>query len=130
MPRQRGFLSVPAASLAAGILLLLGPATAPADDYETQDAVIDQIVVVAHKDERSIRDVAANITVISGAAMRDELVSSIDEVFRYVPGLDYEAAGTRFGAEGINIRGIGGNRIDAPFLSQQLPQLQINRVAY
>jgi hemoglobin/transferrin/lactoferrin receptor protein len=111
MPRQSGFVSVPAASLAAGILLLLAPAIAPAGDNETKDAVIDQIVVVAHKDERSIRDVAANITVISGAAMRDELVSSIDDVFRYVPGLDYEAAGTRFGAEGINIRGIGGNRV-------------------
>ena len=28
-----------------------------------------------------------------------------------MPGVDYEAAGTRFGAEGINIRGIGGNRV-------------------
>ena len=32
-------------------------------------------------------------------------------MFRYVPGVDYEGAGTRFGTEGINIRGIGGNRV-------------------
>ncbi|MBT8098972.1 MAG: TonB-dependent receptor [Gammaproteobacteria bacterium] len=73
--------------------------------------LIDQIVVVAHKDERSIRDVAANVSIVSRATLRDELASSLDELFRYVPGLDYEAAGSRFGTEGINIRGIGGNRV-------------------
>jgi hemoglobin/transferrin/lactoferrin receptor protein len=30
---------------------------------------------------------------------------------RYQPGLDLERSGTRFGATGINIRGIGGNRV-------------------
>lgn len=72
---------------------------------------IEQIVVVAHKDARSIRDIAANVTVLSRAELSDELATSINDVFRYVPGVDYEAAGTRFGNEGINIRGIGGNRV-------------------
>jgi hemoglobin/transferrin/lactoferrin receptor protein len=35
----------------------------------------------------------------------------MSDIFRYVPGIDYEAAGNRFGTEGINIRGIGGNRV-------------------
>lgn len=78
---------------------------------EAAAEVIDQIVVVAHKDERSIRDIAANVTVLSRAELNDELATSINDVFRYVPGVDYEAAGTRFGTEGINIRGIGGNRV-------------------
>lgn len=72
---------------------------------------VEQIVVVAHKDERSIRDIAASVTVLSRAELNDELATSINDVFRYVPGVDYEAAGTRFGTEGINIRGIGGNRV-------------------
>ena len=72
---------------------------------------IDQIVVVAHKDERSIRDIAANVTVLSRADLNSELATSLADVFRYLPGVDYEAAGTRFGTEGINIRGIGGNRV-------------------
>ena len=72
---------------------------------------IDQIVVVAHKDSRSIRDIAANVTVLSRENMNNELATAIADVFRYVPGVDYEGAGTRFGTEGINIRGIGGNRV-------------------
>ena len=76
-----------------------------------RDQPIDQIVVVAHKDERSIRGIAATITVVSRSELANSLASSIGDVFRYVPGIDHEAAGTRFGAEGINIRGIGGNRV-------------------
>jgi hemoglobin/transferrin/lactoferrin receptor protein len=75
------------------------------------DAPVDQIVVVANKDARPIRGIAANVTVLSRAALNNELATSIGDTFRYVPGVDYEAAGTRFGMEGINIRGIGGNRV-------------------
>ena len=84
-----------------------------ADSAETgdTDGLVDQIVVVAHKDERSIREIAANVTALSRADLTNALATSIADVFRYVPGVDYEAAGTRFGTEGINIRGIGGNRV-------------------
>ena len=68
-------------------------------------------MVVAHKDERSIRDIASNVTIVTRADLNDQLATSINDVLRYVPGIDYEAAGTRFGTEGINIRGIGGNRV-------------------
>ncbi|NNC56922.1 MAG: TonB-dependent receptor, partial [Woeseiaceae bacterium] len=50
-------------------------------------------------------------TVLSRSDLSNDLATSIADVFRYVPGVDYEAAGTRFGTEGINIRGIGGNRV-------------------
>src|SRR5210317_913729 len=90
------FLSAPTASLAADL---------------PDDEPIEQIVVVAHKDKRSIREVAANVTVVSRSELNAELATSIGDVFRYVPGVDYEAAGTRFGTEGINIRGVGGNRV-------------------
>jgi len=83
-----------------------------AQSAETRpDEPFDQIVVVAHKDERSIREIAANVTVLSRADINSELATSLADVFRYIPGVDYEAAGTRFGTEGINIRGIGGNRV-------------------
>jgi hemoglobin/transferrin/lactoferrin receptor protein len=100
------------AGIAAGVFLLLGPA-AHAEDVVPQDQSepVDQIVVVAHKDERSVREIAANVTVLSRADLNSEMATSVGDVFRYVPGVDYEAAGTRFGTEGINIRGIGGNRV-------------------
>jgi hemoglobin/transferrin/lactoferrin receptor protein len=72
---------------------------------------IEQVVVVAHKDARSIRDIAANVTVLSRADLNTQMATSLSEIFRYVPGIDHEGAGNRFGNEGINIRGIGGNRV-------------------
>ena len=103
---------MPAVAIAAGFFVLVptfSSAEVPAD--ESGHRPIEQIVVVAHKDERSIRDIAANVTVLSRTDLTDELATSINDVFRYLPGVDYEAAGTRFGTEGINIRGIGGNRV-------------------
>ena len=99
---------------AAGICLCAGTG-AYAEDATNKAAIVgelmDQIVVVAHKDERSIREIAANVTVLSRAELNNDLATSMGDIFRYVPGVDYEAAGTRFGTEGINIRGIGGNRV-------------------
>jgi hypothetical protein len=90
------------------LALLLAPGVSPVAEDEPS---IEQIVVVAHKDGRSVRDIAASVTLLSRAELNAELATSIGDVFRYVPGVDYEAAGTRFGTEGINIRGIGGNRV-------------------
>ncbi|MDJ0709412.1 MAG: TonB-dependent hemoglobin/transferrin/lactoferrin family receptor [Woeseiaceae bacterium] len=95
---------------AAALAVLAMPAEALAELVQ-EEAPFDQIVVVANKDERSIREVAANVTVMSREDLNAELATAMADVFRYVPGIDYEAAGTRFGTEGINIRGIGGNRV-------------------
>jgi hemoglobin/transferrin/lactoferrin receptor protein len=78
---------------------------------EPEDARVDEIVVVANKAERSVREIAANVTIVSRDYINDTLATSVAEVFRYSPGIDYEASGSRFGTEGINIRGIGGNRV-------------------
>lgn len=102
-----------AAVFAAGLFLFAAPPSTLAEntDREGITDAVDQIVVVAHKDERSVREIAANVTVVSRATLNSELATSVGDVFRYMPGVDYEAAGTRFGTEGINIRGIGGNRV-------------------
>jgi hemoglobin/transferrin/lactoferrin receptor protein len=102
------------ACLAVGYLLCAAvPAHSEEPDAPGDSApeLMDQIVVVAHKDERSIREIAANVTVLSRADLKGQLATSVGDVFRYVPGVDYEGGGTRFGTEGINIRGIGGNRV-------------------
>ncbi len=101
----------PAAFIAAGAFILASQSATAEQEDVTAAQYIDQITVVAHKDERSIRDVAATVTVVSRANLSAELATSLSDIFRYIPGVDYEAAGTRFGTEGINIRGIGGNRV-------------------
>ena len=85
--------------------------TAARPDEQARQAELEEIVVVAHKHARSRRDVAATVSVFSSDDMHFELASSVADVFRYAPGIDYEAAGTRFGSESINIRGISGNRV-------------------
>ena len=114
MPTKSGSLILPATIAAAGFFACSAgfAAETPAASSDTAvEGPLDQVVVVAHKDERSIREIAANVTVLSRAELNDNLSTSISDVFRYVPGVDYEGAGTRFGTEGINIRGIGGNRV-------------------
>ncbi len=98
----------------AGVFLCAGGFATAKDHDSSQleyEQPVEQIVVVANKDERSIREIAATVTVLSRADLNNELATSMGDIFRYIPGVDYEAAGTRFGTEGINIRGIGGNRV-------------------
>ncbi len=108
--------TVSALLVLAAAALAIPQAGAAANDAEALDGpanseTIDQIVVVASKVERSIREVAANVTVLSRDSLDVEIANSMADALRYVPGIDSEGAGTRFGAEGINIRGIGGNRV-------------------
>ncbi|MCH9696324.1 MAG: TonB-dependent hemoglobin/transferrin/lactoferrin family receptor [Gammaproteobacteria bacterium] len=105
------FIHAPAALLVAGVFMFADMPANAESAVDTTEQPIEQIVVVAHKDERSVREIAATVTVLSRADLNNEMATSIGDVFRYVPGVDYEAAGTRFGTEGINIRGIGGNRV-------------------
>ncbi|MEJ2299671.1 MAG: TonB-dependent receptor [Woeseiaceae bacterium] len=108
-PRERSWSD--AIRFVAGFVLSFAAGMALAGEHDATEGPIEQIVVVAHKDARSIRDVAAHVTSLSRAALENELATSAEDAFRYVPGIDYETAGMRFGAEGINIRGIGGNRV-------------------
>ena len=98
------------AALAACCALPWVPVYGDQSDANATDA-IEQIVVVAHKDARPAREIAGNVSVLSRTALQTEMALSMSDVFRYAPGIDYEAAGTRFGTEGLNIRGIGGNRV-------------------
>lgn len=114
MRSQNPDARTPGLILATGMIACfptVGHAGQTAQNSAEQLRLPEQVVVVANKDERSVRDVAANVTVLSRSELNNALATSIADLFRYVPGIDYEAAGTRFGTEGINIRGIGGNRV-------------------
>lgn len=72
---------------------------------------LEPIVVVASKTERPLSAVAGQVTVIDSEAIRYHLAEGLDDLLRYEPGLNVDTAGTRFGVRGVNIRGIGGNRV-------------------
>ena len=105
----RSLLFVMALCALPGAAVAGGPAPHP--DERNRNPDVEEIVVVAHKHARARRDVAATVSVFSSDDMRLALASSVADVFRYAPGIDYEAAGARFGSESINIRGISGNRV-------------------
>jgi len=81
------------------------------DNSEELAIELDPIVVVASKRQQPLSQVAAQVTVIDAEQISENLVEDFDGLLRYEPGLEVETAGTRFGANAINIRGIGGNRV-------------------
>jgi len=95
-------------SLGAAPLAIAGTATGVSGGSAM---AFDEIVVVATKRETSIRDVAADVTVLDNADLQAVLSTSLADALRFVPGVAHESSGSRFGTEGITIRGIGGNRI-------------------
>lgn len=115
MPNTNNSARLSLAPLHSVLLILFGGQVIGAPQSDARDAEdeqsIDEIVVVAHKVERSVRDIAGNVTVVSREDLSANLSATVADVFRYSPGIDYEASGSRFGTEGINIRGIGGNRV-------------------
>lgn len=113
MLRANDFASLSLALCIVVSTILPGGARSAAPDGQGSESElpIDEIVIVAHKTERSLRDIAANVTVLSRDDLNADLATTVADIFRYSPGIDYEASGSRFGTEGINVRGIGGNRV-------------------
>jgi len=112
---SRKFAGVSLALFVAASMVLTAnaaPLSQPDVDNSTaSEGPIEEIVVVANRSARSVREIAANVTVVSRDDIRANLATSVADVLRYTPGIDYEASGSRFGTEGISIRGIGGNRV-------------------
>jgi hemoglobin/transferrin/lactoferrin receptor protein len=110
---------------AAILAVVIGPAVAQdrGTAGESGAVLLDPIVAVATREQRPLREVAGNVTVVTREEMDASLSTSLDDVFRYVPGIDVTASGTRFGNDGLILRGIGGNRValelDGVPLSQQ-----------
>ncbi len=102
--------ALPALLLLATAPVCAAPEALPGNAIEKTGSV-DEIVVVATKRETGVRNIAADVTVLDAAYLRSTLSTSLADTFRFVPGVTHESSGSRFGAEGVTIRGIGGNRV-------------------
>lgn len=86
----------------------------PVHSLHADDAApieLDPVVVVASKAPRPMSEVAGQVSVIDASHIEQHLLEGLDDLLRYEPGLNTLTAGTRFGVGGVNIRGIGGNRV-------------------
>lgn len=104
--------------LLAGAIAALLCATAHADETSYADipivAELDRIVVTATLNERAIKDVASDVSVIDADDIDRRQVQGLADLLRYEPGVSATGAdigGGRFGTSGISIRGLGGNRV-------------------
>jgi hemoglobin/transferrin/lactoferrin receptor protein len=72
---------------------------------------IDSTVVVANKQLRPIQDIIGDVTLITSDNIANTNSEDIADALRYESNIHIEDAGTRFGTTGVNIRGIGKNRV-------------------
>lgn len=94
------------------ILLSVSVHAEEAAEESGNSITLDPVVVVASRIARPLSEVAAQVTVIDAGDIEQAMAEDLDGLTAYQPGLDIELSGTRFGASAINIRGIGGNRVE------------------
>ena len=71
----------------------------------------DPVVVISTRSPRPISEVVGMVTVLGDAEIDSQLVTNEEALWRYIPSVQVESEGSRFAARGLNIRGIGGNRV-------------------
>lgn len=92
--------------LSASIVLAL-TSTAHAEEY----ALFDEVVVSATRTEQQLEDVAGSVSVVTEEDIDKNLAKDLADTFKYIPGVSVETD-SRHGIQGINIRGLGGNRVN------------------
>ncbi|MEM6755016.1 MAG: TonB-dependent hemoglobin/transferrin/lactoferrin family receptor, partial [Cyanobacteria bacterium P01_C01_bin.38] len=77
-----------------------------------------ELVVVGEKD--SVEDTPANVTVIDSEQRETQQARDVRDLVRYEPGV-LVPNNTRGGLQGVNIRGLGGNRVQMEVDGIRLP---------
>ncbi len=86
--------------------------SAIADDNVTDDAVntdFEVIVVSGSKTEKPLKDVAGSISVITKHDIEKQLVTDMNQLFKYDPSV--QVTGSAGGAQNIIVRAMGGDRV-------------------
>ncbi|MDN2480790.1 TonB-dependent hemoglobin/transferrin/lactoferrin family receptor [Vibrio agarivorans] len=102
-------------ALSAAILLALSSGSALAQDNHTStestSAQADEVMVItATRSSSPIEDTAASVAIITADDIEANMVTDLGDLFKYTPGVTVEST-SRQGVQGINIRGMSGNRV-------------------
>ena len=101
-------------ALAGALPLLLGTVASgqeSADDGQDAAGELSTITVVGTRTERTLKELAATVSVRTAEDLEREVTRDIADLVRYEPGVSVSGTGSRFGLSGFTIRGIGGNRV-------------------
>lgn len=74
-------------------------------------STLPEVAVTATRLTEETKDIPATISVIDSQQIDRNLVQSLQNLFRYEPGVSVNSDPNRFGATSINIRGLEGNRV-------------------
>ena len=85
--------------------------TNESDDSQPEPSLLERMTVTAERKPIAIKETPSQITVIDADQIEKELVSDVEDLIRYEPGVFIEHDGNRYNLGGFNIRGIGENRV-------------------
>ena len=91
--------------------IALGQTPEQRDETDRASGEFSTITVVGTRTERTLKELAATISVVTGEDLEREITRDIADLVRYEPGVSVGGTGSRFGLSGFTIRGIGGNRV-------------------
>jgi outer membrane receptor protein involved in Fe transport len=97
--------------LATAAVLSAAPACAFAD--EAAPNTVTEVIVTATRSERSLQDLPASASIVTGAAIAQTPAKSLDDILRRVPSVDVPLAASyqlHPTALNVSIRGLGGIR--------------------
>lgn len=90
---------------------LLAGNHAYADVPDTTPIVLEPLTVIGSKSEQPVGEVPATVSVIDSDRIAATLSEDLKALLRYEPGVSVSSDPNRFGIGGVNIRGMGGNRV-------------------
>ncbi len=97
---------------ALGLLISFMPSSVLlAEDDSGRDTDENTVVVIANKQSRTVFEVVGAVSIIDAESIAITNSENLADALRYESNIDMENAGARFGSSGINIRGIGQNRV-------------------
>lgn len=91
----------------AALLGVALPGAAAADE----PAPVLELVTVVGKVPQPLSEAAAAVSIIPRERLEQTLAFDVRDALRYEPGITVRNDPSRFGLEGITIRGLGGNRV-------------------
>ena len=101
--RRRNPLAHAVAMASAPAILISTPHTLAQD---TNGAVLEEVVVTASRRSESVQDIPINISAVTGEKINELRLFGINEISRYVPGLQVIDRGPRDEVPDILVRGL------------------------
>ncbi|PJK13123.1 TonB-dependent receptor [Lysobacteraceae bacterium NML120232] len=106
--------------LVLSICLALSPAAFAKDSADTSSSALDRITVKGERSET--KSANANTQTVDADQLEETLANTLEDAIRYIPGVEINDFGQRFGDNGISIRGLSGDRVSMSIDGMQMPE--------